>query len=74
MKKRENIQKDIQETSKCTEEMSVYIKPNFKPLTQEQIDDIHSRGKITPEEKVKELVPENVYEYLIRFYDVMNRM
>lgn len=26
----------------------------FKVLTQEQIDDIHSRGKITPEEKVKE--------------------
>lgn len=24
--------------------------------------------------KVKELVPENVYEYLVRFYDVMNRM
>lgn len=28
--------------------------PKFKNLTQEQIDDIHSRGKITPEEKVKE--------------------
>lgn len=54
VKKRENIQKDVEETSKCIEEMSVYIKPNFKPLTQEQIDDIHSRGKITPEEKVKE--------------------
>ena len=25
-------------------------------------------------EKVKELVPKNVYEYLIRFYDVVNRM
>lgn len=25
-------------------------------------------------EQVKELVPENVYEYLIRFYDVMNHM
>lgn len=24
--------------------------------------------------QVKELVPENVYEYLFRFYDVMNRM
>lgn len=31
-----------------------YIKPMFKPLTQEQIDDIHNRGKITPEEMVKE--------------------
>ena len=28
--------------------------PQFKVLTQEQIDDIHSRGKITPDEKVKE--------------------
>ena len=28
--------------------------PQFKVLTQEQIDDIHSRGKITPKEKVKE--------------------
>lgn len=28
--------------------------PQFKVLTQEQIDDIHSRGKITPAEKVKE--------------------
>lgn len=25
-------------------------------------------------DKVKQLVPENVYEYLIRFYDVMNRI
>lgn len=31
-----------------------YVKPTFKPLTQEQIDDIHNRGKITPEEMVKE--------------------
>ena len=26
-----------------------------KPLTEEQIEDIHARGKITPAEKVKEL-------------------
>lgn len=31
-----------------------YVKPEFKPLTQEQIDDIHARGKITPSEVVKE--------------------
>ena len=31
-----------------------YEHPKFKELTQEQIDDIHSRGMITPEEKVKE--------------------
>lgn len=31
-----------------------YVKPIFKELSQEQIDDIHSRGKITPQEKVKE--------------------
>ncbi len=31
-----------------------YIRPCFKELSQEQIDDIHSRGKITPQEMVKE--------------------
>ena len=31
-----------------------YEKPKFKELTKEQIDDIHARGKITPQEKVKE--------------------
>ena len=31
-----------------------YVKPCFKELTQEQIDDIHAIGKITPAEKVKE--------------------
>lgn len=31
-----------------------YMKPAFKPLSAEQIEDIHSRGKITPAEKVKE--------------------
>lgn len=33
---------------------SGYVRPIFKHLTQEQIDDIHARGKITPTEKVKE--------------------
>ena len=31
-----------------------YEKPTFKKMTEDQIDDIHSRGRITPEEKVKE--------------------
>ena len=31
-----------------------YVRPQFKPLTHEQIEDIHSRGKITPAEMVKE--------------------
>lgn len=31
-----------------------YMKPQFKPLTAEQIKDIHSRGKITPAEMVEE--------------------
>ena len=30
------------------------VKPKFKELTREQIKDIHARGKITPQEKVKE--------------------
>lgn len=33
---------------------SGYVRPQFKKLTQEQIDDIHARGKITPAEQVKE--------------------
>lgn len=41
-----------QETEKIEE--SGYVKPQFKELTQEQIDDIHARGKITPQEQVKE--------------------
>ena len=41
-----------QETEKIEE--SGYVKPQFKELTQEQIKDIHARGKITPQEKVKE--------------------
>lgn len=35
------------------------------------VRDLCEKGEF---EKVKELVPRNVYEYLIRFYDVMNRM
>ena len=41
-----------QETEKIEE--SGYVKPQFKELKQEQIKDIHARGKITPQEKVKE--------------------
>ena len=41
-----------QETEKIEE--SGYVKPQFKELTQEQISDIHTTGKITPKEKVKE--------------------
>ena len=33
--------------------------------------DLCEKGKFN---EVKELVPKNVYEYLVRFYDVMNRM
>lgn len=53
---KKNIKKQettIQKTEKKLEE-SGYIRPQFKELTQDQIDDIHARGKITPEEKVKE--------------------
>ena len=31
-----------------------YVAPQFKPLTQEQIDEIHEKGKLTQAEKVKE--------------------
>lgn len=36
------------------EEKNEYVKPQFVPLTQEEIDDIHIRGYITQEEAVKE--------------------
>lgn len=32
----------------------LYQKPQLKPLTKEQIEAIHAKGKITPAEKVKE--------------------
>ena len=35
------------------------------------VRDLCKKGKF---EQVKKLVPQNVYEYLIRFYDVMNRI
>lgn len=48
----------IQEEQRVEKEKKLiesgYVKPTFKHLTQEQIDDIHARGKITPAEKVKE--------------------
>ncbi len=48
--------KIVQEQKKKVKKIksSGYIKPIFKKLTQEQIENIHSRGKITPQEKVKE--------------------
>lgn len=36
------------------EEESNYEEPRLKELTEEQITDIHARGKITPAEKLKE--------------------
>ena len=45
------------------------IKNNNLNLTQEQIDDIHSRGKITPLEKVKELCDNNELNYVVRKKD-----
>lgn len=53
-------EKKEKETSNSVVEMEKYEveddyePPCFKPLTQEQIDDIHARGKITPAEQVKE--------------------
>lgn len=50
-------------------------------FTEIQIPENHTSSSLVRDlcekgdfNKVKELVPENVYEYLIRFYDVMNRM
>jgi hypothetical protein len=51
-KRRVNIKEEKE--CNCVEIEHDYVKPKFKELTKEQIKDIHSRGKITPQEKVKE--------------------
>lgn len=45
---------EFEHKSDSNKKESSYTKPQFKPLTNEQIKDIHDRGKITPEEMVKE--------------------
>lgn len=52
-----------------------------KHFTEIQIPENHTSSSLVRSlcekgefEKVKKLVPINVYEYLVRFYDVMNRM
>lgn len=46
----------LDEKSKKSEQIEeeMYERPKFKPLTEEQIEEIHKKGKITPEEMVKE--------------------
>ena len=51
---RENIKQGTEEIVKQKDNIENYVKPTFKKLTKEQIDDIHARGKITPAEMVKE--------------------
>lgn len=48
-----NDLKNIEEKDKHNTDEN-YVKPKFKKLTKEQIDDIHARGKITPQEQIKE--------------------
>ena len=43
-----------EETEDCMQSEDSYPEPQFKELTPEQIEDIHSRGNITPAEKVEE--------------------
>lgn len=50
-KKKEIAQKETTIKKVNTDD---YVKPIFKKLTKEQIDNIHARGKITPAEMVKE--------------------
>ena len=52
-KENDVVSKPIEEREKHNIDDN-YVKPQFKELTQEQINDIHARGKITPQEKVKE--------------------
>lgn len=44
----------LKQEEEIAREPNVYVKPQFAPLTQEEIDDIHKRGFITQEEACKE--------------------
>lgn len=52
----DRIQKKKENTNKPTEQQPEkdYVEPQLKPLTAEQIAEIHSRGKITPAEAMAE--------------------
>lgn len=51
----EDVETEIQEgQEELKDGRKVSMKPQFKALTAEQIEDIHSRGKITPAEMAKE--------------------
>lgn len=46
--------KNRSENSKNESDEVYYVKNVIRPLTEEQIDEIHKRGNLTPEEKVQE--------------------
>lgn len=49
-----NMLQSLTEEDIVVEKNNDYVKPQFTPLTQEEIDDIHRRGFITQEEAVRE--------------------
>lgn len=51
-KEKDNVRTNLKEESKY--EKPNYIKPKLKELSEEEIEEIHSKGLITPAEKVKE--------------------
>ena len=53
IKRKNDIAKEIVNLN-MTSDMTPYEKPILPQLTQEEIDDIHARGKITAAEMVKE--------------------
>lgn len=51
-KEKEKVSTELKEETKY--EKPKYIKPKLKELSEEEIEEIHSKGLITPAEKVKE--------------------
>ena len=51
-KEKDNVRPNLKEELKY--EKPNYIKPKLKELSEEEIEEIHSKGLITPAEKVKE--------------------
>lgn len=50
----EKLLYELETVENSNEQERIYPKPELKFLTQEQIDDIHQRGMLTPEEMLEE--------------------
>lgn len=68
----QNLDKTLKETGLSKYEnhfVEIMIPENH--ISSSLVRDLCEQGKF---DEIKEIVPENVYEYLRRFYDVLNRI